>query len=311
MARKVRIEEPGSFYHLINRGNYRAWIFETEGARKAFRRCLVEVCQSHGWRLHAWVLMSNHYHLLVETPEGNLVSGMRWLNSTFANRFNRFRNENGHVFQGRYKSILLEPAAVPSVAHYIHLNPVRADVIKPENLEQFVDSSFHHLWHAKRRWSFECFADVLDSLGLIEGTRGWRQRYRTFLQSLSLDAVERKRLGFDKMTWGWVKGSKAFRQAALKDLDNQQVNRVVEQEASEMREASWEHALSDLLTESGRTEADLKSARKGADWKVALAVRLRQQHMISHNWLAEHLHMGKASSVQSWVSRHRNREQKS
>ena len=98
MARKVRVEYAGAFYHVINRGNYRSWIFETEGARKSFLKCLTEVCESKGWRIHAWCLMSNHYHLLIETPEPNLVMGMRWLQSTFANRFNRYRKENGHVF---------------------------------------------------------------------------------------------------------------------------------------------------------------------------------------------------------------------
>ena len=98
MARKVRVEYAGAFYHVINRGNYWSWIFETEGARKSFLKCLTEVCESKGWRIHAWCLMSNHYHLLIETPEPNLVMGMRWLQSTFANRFNRYRKENGHVF---------------------------------------------------------------------------------------------------------------------------------------------------------------------------------------------------------------------
>src|SRR5690606_14884663 len=93
MARKFRIEYPGAFYHVINRGNYRSWIFESEGARRGFLLCLKACCEAMEWRLHAWCLMSNHYHLLVETPNGNLVAGMRWLQSTFANRFNRLRKE--------------------------------------------------------------------------------------------------------------------------------------------------------------------------------------------------------------------------
>ncbi len=104
MARKVRIEYSGTYYHVINRGNYRSWIFESEGARKSFLECLIEVCETKGWQVHAWCLMVNH-HLLIETPEPNLVVGMKWLQSTFANRFNRYRKENGHVFLGRYKAI--------------------------------------------------------------------------------------------------------------------------------------------------------------------------------------------------------------
>ena len=108
MARRSRVEHAGAIYHLINRGNYRSFIFETAGARQSFLECLDLCCEAQGWRLHAWVLMGNHYHLCVETPEPNLVEGMKWLQSTFANRFNRFRKANGHVFQGRYKAILLD-----------------------------------------------------------------------------------------------------------------------------------------------------------------------------------------------------------
>ena len=98
MARKIRIEYSGAYYHVINRGNYRSWIFESEGARVSFLDCLKEVCLGKRWRLHGWVLMSNHYHLCIETPDPNLVDGMKWLQSTFTNRFNRYRKANGHVF---------------------------------------------------------------------------------------------------------------------------------------------------------------------------------------------------------------------
>jgi len=84
-------------------------------ARQSFLTCLEEACSSMDWRLYAWCLMGNHYHLCIETPHPNLVEGMRWLQSTFANRFNRFRKSNGHVFQGRYKAILLDGDAVGAV----------------------------------------------------------------------------------------------------------------------------------------------------------------------------------------------------
>lgn len=108
MARKVRIEYENAYYHVINRGNYRSWIFDTEGARESFLERLRLTAAAKGWRVHAWCLMSNHYHLLIQTPGANLVEGMKWLQSTFANRFNRYRRAHGHVFQGRYRSILLD-----------------------------------------------------------------------------------------------------------------------------------------------------------------------------------------------------------
>lgn len=155
MARKLRIEYAGAMYHVINRGNYRSWIFETEGARHSFLNCLEQACVAMEWRLHAWVLMGNHYHLCLETPEPNLVEGMRWLQSTFANRFNRFRQMNGHVFQGRYKAILLDGGAVGPVCHYINLNPVRAGLIEAAKLEDYPESSFAHLWRPQMRKAFE------------------------------------------------------------------------------------------------------------------------------------------------------------
>src|SRR4051812_10089801 len=108
MARKLRLEFSGAVYHVINRGNYRAWIFASVGAKQAFEACLFAACARCGWLLHAFVIMSNHYHLAVETPLGNLATGMHWLQSTFATRFNRYRDERGHAFQGRYKSLLVE-----------------------------------------------------------------------------------------------------------------------------------------------------------------------------------------------------------
>jgi len=97
MARKLRLQFPGAIYHVINRGNYRAWVFKSPGAKQAFERCLFAACERCGWLLHAFVIMGNHYHLAVETLHGNLVAGMHWLQSAFAIRFNRYR-PNGATF---------------------------------------------------------------------------------------------------------------------------------------------------------------------------------------------------------------------
>ena len=98
MPRKARIEYPGAVYHVINRGNYRRELFMVAGSAGAFEHVLFDACARFGWRLYAYVLMSNHYHLCFKTVDANLVVGMQWLQSTFANRFNRFVQERGHVF---------------------------------------------------------------------------------------------------------------------------------------------------------------------------------------------------------------------
>ena len=129
MPRKVRVEYAGACYHVINRGNYRRDLFAAKGAAESFQACVFEAGQCFGWRLHAFVIMRNHFHLAVETPEPNLSEGMKWLQGTWAARFNRFRGEGGRPFQGRYKALHVEAGhALAQVAHYIHLNPVRAKI---------------------------------------------------------------------------------------------------------------------------------------------------------------------------------------
>jgi len=108
MARPLRIEDTGGIYHILNRGNYRQWVFRDDGAKESFERTLFECCERTGWLLHGFCIMSNHYHLAISTPQGNLSEGMRWLQSVFANRFNRYRRESGHLFQGRVKSLSVE-----------------------------------------------------------------------------------------------------------------------------------------------------------------------------------------------------------
>jgi putative transposase len=305
MARKARIEYAGAYYHVINRGNDRSWIFESDGARQSFLECLVQACESMGWRVHAWCLMGNHYHLCLQTPEPNLVEGMRWLQSTFANRFNRFRKSNGHVFQGRYQAILLDGDAVAAVCHYIHLNPVRAGLIEAARLQEYKDSSFHQLWNPRKRWGFAKFGSCLEAAGGLADKPKGRVLYRDYLEWLSTDDPERKRLGFEKMSRGWAKGGNTFKKAVLENLEAGDQRNIVEAEASEMREPRWENGLKQALRLLGKGESDLLSGRKGADWKVALARYLRERYLAPHQWIAQRLSMGQVSSVNSLVSRHR------
>lgn len=106
MARSLRIEKANGVYHVINRGNYRRDLFINEGAHLSFERCLFEACEKCGWVLEGYCVMTNHFHLVIRTPEGNLVYGMKWLQSTFANRYHKFRKVHGKLFQGRYKSLI-------------------------------------------------------------------------------------------------------------------------------------------------------------------------------------------------------------
>ena len=135
MARPLRIEYDGALYHITSRGNERKAIFRDDEDRIGFLDALQKVNERFNWICHAYCLMNNHYHLVVETPDGNLSKGMRQLNGVYTQYFNRKHHLVGHIFQGRYKSILIEKESyLLEVSRYVVLNPVRAKAVKkPED----------------------------------------------------------------------------------------------------------------------------------------------------------------------------------
>ena len=143
MTRPLRLEFPGALYHLTARGDRREDIFLDDTDRQTFLDLLAKEIRQQRWRLYAYCLMSNHYHLLIETPEGNLVAGMRRLNGVYTQAFNRRHGRVGHVLQGRYKSILVDKDAyLLELARYIVLNPVRAGMVK--RVQDWPWSSAHY-----------------------------------------------------------------------------------------------------------------------------------------------------------------------
>jgi REP element-mobilizing transposase RayT len=131
MARPLRIEYAGAIYHVTSRGDRRENIFRDDKDRFAWLEVFAQVCSRFNWRCHAWCLMDNHYHILIETIEGNLSSGMRQLNGVYTQKSNRRHGQTGHVFQGRYKAILVEKDRhLLELSRYVVLNPVRAGMTK-------------------------------------------------------------------------------------------------------------------------------------------------------------------------------------
>jgi len=126
MGRQLRIEYPGAYYHVTARGNERKEIFKSERDRERFLEYLESSVVRYGGIIHAYCLMNNHYHILLETPSGNLSQIMQHINGAYTNYFNTKRKRSGHLFQGRYKAILIEADEYASeLSRYIHLNPVR------------------------------------------------------------------------------------------------------------------------------------------------------------------------------------------
>src|SRR6266536_3611266 len=131
MARPLRIQYPGAVYHVMARGNHGQEIFKDDRDRQCFLETLGEACEKTGWEIHAYVLMANHYHLLVETPEGNLVSGMKWVQGAYTQRYNSRHRLFGHLFQGRYKAVIVDGRDedyFQVVSTYIHFEPRAGEI---------------------------------------------------------------------------------------------------------------------------------------------------------------------------------------
>ena len=153
MGRPLRISFPGAFYHVTSRGNERRSIYQTNRDFEKFLGYLESATERYGARIHCFCLMTNHYHLLLETPRGNLQAILHHLNTGYTNYFNTKRKRVGHLFQGRYKAILVEkdPYAL-ELSRYIHLNPVRAQLVKDPL--RYPWSSYSAYGEKKKRWGW-------------------------------------------------------------------------------------------------------------------------------------------------------------
>ena len=287
MPRKLRLEEAGGLYHVINRGNYRHPVFNSVGAASAFEQTLWSTLRRFEWHLHGYTLMPNHFHLAVETPMANLSAGMHWLECTYATRFNRFRSECGHVFQGRFQALRIEnSAALARVVDYIHLNPVRAKLISVADLDGFRWSSLRRFVDGNRPPGL--IADLLlGQWDLPDTVASWAQ-YVQRLQTLAGDEAEQKRLGFDQFCRGWAIGTTGWKRALAKELKNTSLIGLAQSEAGALREARWLAVLDDALTTEGKSINDLTPLPPQACdqiWRLAIAAKLHASGA-PYAWLA-------------------------
>ena len=311
MARKLRIEFGGACYHVVNRGNYRRNLFGGKGAAQSFERCLGETCIRFGWGIHAFVVMRNHFHLAVETPEPNLSEGMKWLQGTWAVRFNRFRGECGRPFQGRYKAWHVEPgAALAQVAHYIHLNPHSAGIVTADQMFSFGPCSLPLFAARDRPVWLNPITVLRESGGLSDSDEGWR-RYGEYLALLAEEEPRRRQERFAELARGWVIGSAEFAFEMRDRLAAQQcgggnfvllgADRAGQLQA---RQLGWEEKLQQLAAEA-YVDLSKLPPRKSAPEKVFLAAALKTITSVSNRWLADRLQLGNTSSVPALLRRFR------
>ncbi|MFA5264536.1 MAG: transposase [Opitutaceae bacterium] len=270
---------------------------------KAFMIALEEGVHMYGWKLHAYAIMRNHFHLLIETPQPNLVEGMHWLQSSFATRFNRYRTERGHLFQGRYHAGLIEDYRILGhVVDYVHLNPVRAGILPVDQVDRFRWSSLGAFVRGPRLKGLTA-TDWLPQVGCEDTATGW-SNYLCHLQELAGNMEEQKRLGWEGFSHSWALGSETWRRELAVDYAQHALNPGLEGNAIRaLRETRWEQALAEVLAERGIKQEQLHHARKGEVWKIELAMHLRKQIGASCVWLAKTLNLGTPNAARGLLCR--------
>jgi REP element-mobilizing transposase RayT len=299
VPRKLRVEYPGAIYHVINRGDRREPIFKDNVDHRRFLETLAEACGKTDWQVLAYCLMPNHFHLVVETPQANLVAGMKWFMGTYTSRFNRRHKLFGHLFSGRYKALIVDGSGngyLRTVCDYVHLNPSRAKLLqKEESLRTYRWSSFpEYLKAPTKRPAWLRVERLLGEYGIHRDSAAGRGRLE--------EALEQRRGAEDGQAYkairrGWFLGDEKLKQELLAQVSEKAGKSHYGEELRETAEAKAERIVAEELRRLGWKEDELKRQRKGHRRKVQMARRLRAETTMSLKWMAERLAMGSASMV--------------
>jgi REP element-mobilizing transposase RayT len=306
MARALRVEYPGARYHLMCRGNQSRAVFERQEDADLFVRCLGEMCVRNQTVVHAWCLMSNHYHLLLETPQGNLVDAMKWFQGTFTQRYNACHQLWGHLFQGRYKAKVIddeEASYLRVVSEYIHLNPAEAGLVKPGALSAYPWSSYPlYLKPPSRRPEWLDVGPVLNACGLPDDSLKSRRAYAAYMDLRHQSLVMKTQDVTEQAVWvhmerGWVHGSKVFRDRWRDSLLEQGTIPEELEQKRDMSEAAASEILDKCLVWFKLDRLDLWRLAKSDPRKFLIAGLLRYHYPVRAQWVSEQLVMGHFTTV--------------
>jgi REP element-mobilizing transposase RayT len=277
----------------MSRGDHYEDIFRDDLDREVFLKTLGQSCQSSGWVVHSFVLMRNHYHLLIETQRPTLVKGMQYLNATYTQRYNSRHRLRGHLFQGRYKALLVDGENENyflTVSDYIHLNPVR--IKKASNLEQLLKDPWNSAgWLAgnrKGRPEWLRWERIYEEFNFTKFIRKAQRHYRRHLKS-RIETVGEEQ-GWGKIRRGWIYGSDDF-VTRMKDrlVDLVEGSRNVERWRGEPVDEAEKHRAERLLQQGAQKMGYPSGSRVQGKDRYLLAHWLRCQTAIKHEWLAEKL----------------------
>lgn len=302
MTRALRVEYAGAVYHVMCRGNNGQDIFLSNRDRTCFLKTLEESCEQTGWIVHAHVLMGNHYHLLLETPEANLIAGMKWLQGTYTQRFNLANKRIGHLFQGRYKSLIIDPEEAgyfQTVSTYIHLNPIRAKLC--DDPSSYPWSSCRYFTDGRlKKPSWMSTARVNDSLGFSGSSKHRISEYSAYIRARTIEEVDpamAKQLMLQRASLrrGWIMGGEAFRNKML-DLIQQHRGDGNDNLRGEQRQMHGEHQaelyIEKALEALNLEDAELHAMKSTQLEKQAVAWLLKKNTVVTTVWIADRLQMG-------------------
>ncbi|MDZ4288072.1 MAG: transposase [Prosthecobacter sp.] len=327
MPRSLRLQYPGAYYHVMARGNRRELIFHDDDDHRFFLKALSEACAMTGWQVHAWVLMGNHYHLFIRTPEANLVAGMAWLQNTYTRRYNVRHRAWGRVFGDRYKAVLVEGDDryhYQTLMDYIHLNPVRARLVRPKAGQSVLDYPWSSLAGGyalapARRAKWLAAEAGLQAFDLADTTAGRRRMVerldrRALMEPMKCSGVplpdEEADARCSHLRRGWYWGTQAFaekaRTLASKLLKARSPASRAYKSVPQVRAHSQEQAarwLREGLKAAGLKPADLGQLKGSDPRKLLLAQWLWTKTTVSQEWIAAQLAMKSAANVSQQLRR--------
>ena len=309
MARPLRIEYPGAVYHVMSRGDRREAIFKDDRDRKLLLELLARTCRRTGWQIHAYCLMGNHFHLVVETPRSNLSAGMQWLLGSYTQRFNQRHRLWGHLFGGRYKALLVDGRGTDylrQVCDYVHLNPVRAKLLSNKSkVHRYRWSSCAQYLMAKNKRPVWLRTDrLMGEHGLVKDGPRARREFSRRLETIRKDADDLEAL--QPIRRGWKLGAEDFVDWILERIEvpTGEAHPALERDETEKAKAC--RIVKEELKRLGWTNRDLRQRRKGDPKKVVLARRLREETAVSLKWIAQNLHMGTWTHVSNRLFHNRS-----
>jgi REP-associated tyrosine transposase len=310
MARKLRVQYPGAIYHVMSRGDHLEVIFRELQDRQLFLATLSETCDKTDWQVHAFCLMSNHFHLVIETPRGNLSDGMKWLLGTYTSRFNRKHKLFGHLFSGRYQALPVEGSGtgyLKSACDYVHLNPVRASILGAEQrLETYTWSSYRlYLKAPEQRPSWLRVDRLLGEWGIPVDSAAGREQFAVCMKARR----KAEQTGdFTALPRGWCHGSDQFRQELLLQMTSSAGSRYAGPEWRETMEKKAQRILAEEMNRRGWDQAQLEQRRKADPEKLEIAQKLRAETTVTWSWITQHLKMGAPAYVANAIRNHSSQE---